>query len=71
LGLFENRMLGRIFGLKRQEVKGRVIKQYNEGLRNFYSSPNVINVIKLRKIKWAVHVAGMEKVQFLLCLLSS
>jgi hypothetical protein len=55
---FENRVL-RIFGPIRDEVTGGWRKVRNEELHNLYSSPNVIRMMKSRRITWAEHVAGM------------
>jgi hypothetical protein len=57
LGVFENRLLRRIFGSKRDEVTGEWRKLHNEELHDFYSSPSIIRVIKARRIRWAGHVA--------------
>jgi hypothetical protein len=59
LGVFENRVLRRIFGPKRDGVTGRWRKLHNEKLHNFYSSPSIIRIIKSRKMRWAGHVARM------------
>jgi hypothetical protein len=48
--VFENRVLRRIFGCKRKEVAGGWRRQHNEKFHNLYASPNIIRVIKLRKI---------------------
>ena len=56
---FENRVLRRIFGPKRDEVTGE--KLYSEKLNDLYCSPNVVRVIKLRRMKWAGHVACMSE----------
>jgi hypothetical protein len=56
--VFENRLL-RIFGPRRDEVTGDWRKLHNEKLHNFYSSPNIIRMIKSRRIKWAGHIARM------------
>jgi len=58
--VFESRVL-RIFGPKRDEVTGEWRKLYNEELNGLYSSPNIVRVIKLRRMRWAVHVAHMEE----------
>jgi len=50
---FENRVLRRIIGPKRDEVKGEWRKLHNEELNDLYSSPNFIGVIKSRKMKWS------------------
>jgi hypothetical protein len=56
--VFENRVLRRIFGPKRDEVTGGWRKLYNEELHNFYSSPSIIRMIKSRRrMRWAGHVA--------------
>ena len=59
LRLFEDRVLGRIFGSKRDEVTGEWRKLHNEELNNLYSSPNIVRVIKPRRMRWAGHVARM------------
>ena len=61
LRVFENRVLRRIFGLKRDEVTGEWIKQHNEEPSDLYCSPNIIRVIKSRRIRWAEHVARMRE----------
>jgi hypothetical protein len=53
--------LRRIFGLKRDEVKGEWRKLHNEELTNLYSSPNNVRVINSRRIEWAGHVAQMGR----------
>jgi hypothetical protein len=55
--VFENRVLRRIFGPKRDEVKGDWRKLHNEEHHNFYSSPNIIRMMKSRRMRWAGHVA--------------
>ena len=57
LRVFENRVLSRIFGLKRDEVTGEWRRLRNEELNDLYSSPNIVRLIKSRKMKWAGHVA--------------
>jgi len=57
--VFENRVLRRIFGPKRDEVTGEWRKLHNEELNNLYSSPNILRVIKSRRIRWAGHVECM------------
>ena len=57
LRVFENRVLRRIFGPKRDEVTGEWRKLHSEELNDFYSSPNIVRVIKSRKMRWAGHVA--------------
>jgi hypothetical protein len=56
LSLFEKRVLWRIFGSKRDEVTEGWRKLHNEELREFYSSTNIIRIIKSRRIRWADHV---------------
>jgi len=57
--VFVNRVLSRIFGPKRDEETGEWIKLHNEGLNDLYSSRNVVQVIKSRRMRWASHVARM------------
>jgi hypothetical protein len=57
--VFENRVLRRIFGPKRDEVIGKWIKLHNEELRDLYSSPSIMRIIKLRRMRWAGHAARM------------
>jgi hypothetical protein len=57
--VFENRVLSGVFGPKRAEVTGEWRKLHDEELNDLYSSPNIIQVIKSRRIKWAGHVACM------------
>jgi hypothetical protein len=59
LRVFENRVLKRIFGPKRDEVMGEWRKLHNEELRDLYSSPGIIRIIKSRRMRWAGHVARM------------
>jgi hypothetical protein len=59
--VFENRVLRRIFGPKRDEVTGEWRRLHNKELHALYSSPNIIRVIKSRKLRWAEHVACMGK----------
>ena len=58
-GVFENRVLKRIFGPKKDEVRGEWRKLHNEELNGLYSSPNIVRVIKSRRMRWAGHVARM------------
>jgi hypothetical protein len=59
LRVFENRVLRRIFGPKRDEATGEWRRLHNEELNDLYSSPHIIWVIKSRRMKWAGHVARM------------
>jgi hypothetical protein len=61
LRVFENRVLRRIFGPKRDEVTGEWRKLHNEELHILYSSPNIIRQIKSRIMRWAGHVARMAE----------
>jgi hypothetical protein len=54
--VFENRVLRRIFGPKKDEVTGKRRILHNEELRDLYSSLSIIRVIKSRKVRWAGHV---------------
>jgi len=57
--MFENRVLRRVFGPKRDEVTGEWRKLHNEELNDLYSLPNIVRVVKSRRIGWAGHVALM------------
>jgi hypothetical protein len=59
LRVFENRVLRRIFGPKRDEVTGEWRKLHNKELHDLYSSPSIIRIIKSRRMRWAGHVARM------------
>jgi hypothetical protein len=59
LRVFENKVLRRIFGPKRDEVTGDWRKLHNEELSDLYSSPSIIRIIKSKRMRWAGHVAGM------------
>jgi len=56
LRLIENMVLRRIYGPGRDEVKGEWRRLHNEELNDFYSSPNIVRVIKSRRMRWAGHV---------------
>ena len=57
--VFENRVLRRVFGPKRDGVTGEWRKLHKEALRDFYSLPNIVRVVKSRRMRWAGHVARM------------
>jgi hypothetical protein len=59
LRVLENRVLRRIIEPKRDEVMGEWRKMHNEELRDLYSSPSIIRIIKSRGMRWAGHVAQM------------
>jgi hypothetical protein len=57
--VFENRVLKRIFGPKRDEVTGEWRKLHSEELNILYSSPDIIRQVKSRRMRWAGHAARM------------
>ena len=59
LWVFENRALRRIFGPKRDEVTGEWRKLHNDELNDLYSLPNMVRVVKSRRMRWVGHVARM------------
>jgi hypothetical protein len=59
LRVFENRVLRRVFGPKRYEVTGKWRKLHNKELNDLYSLPNIVRVVKSRRMKWAGHVARL------------
>ena len=59
LRVFENRVLRRIFGPKRDEITREWRKLHNEKLNDLYTSLNIVRVIKSRRMRWAGHVARM------------
>jgi len=59
LRVFENMVLRRIFGPRRDEVTGECRRLHNEELNDLHSSPNIVRVIKSRRMRWAGHVARM------------
>ena len=61
LRVFENRVLRRVFGPKRDEVTREWRKLHNEELNDLYSSLNIVLVIKSRRMRWAEHVARTGK----------
>jgi hypothetical protein len=61
LRVFENRVLRKIFGPKRDEVTGEWRKLHNEELHDLYPSPNIVRVMKSRRMRWEGHVARMGR----------
>jgi branched-subunit amino acid aminotransferase/4-amino-4-deoxychorismate lyase len=59
--VFENRVPRRIFGPKREEVAEEWRKLHNEELHDLYSSPSISRIMKARRMRWAGHVARMER----------
>jgi hypothetical protein len=59
--VFENRVLRRTFGSKRDEATGKWRRLHNEELNDLYSLPNITGVIKSRRTRWAGHLAHMGK----------
>jgi hypothetical protein len=60
LRVFENRVLRKVFGPKRDEVTGEWRKLHNEELHDLYTFTNILRVVKSRRMRWAGHVARME-----------
>ena len=63
LRVFENRVLRKVFGPNRDEVTGEWRKLHNGELSDFYSLPNIVPVVKSRKMRWAGHVGGEKCAQ--------
>jgi hypothetical protein len=61
LRVFENRVLRRVFGPKRDEVTGEWRKLHKEEVNDLYSLPNIVRVVKSRRMRWAGHVARMRE----------
>jgi len=59
LRVFENRVLRKVFGPKRDKVTGEWRKLHNEELNDLYSVPNIVRVVKSRRMRWAGHVTRM------------
>jgi hypothetical protein len=59
LRIFENRMLRRTFEPKRDEITGEWRRLHNEELYDLYFSPNIIRVIKSKRLRWAEHAASI------------
>jgi hypothetical protein len=62
LRVFENRVLRKIFGHKK-EITGGCIRMHSEKLHNLYDSPNIIRVIMSRRVTWTGHVASMREMR--------
>jgi hypothetical protein len=61
--VFENRVLRRMFGPKREEAEGSWRRLHNEELHKLYASRNTVRMIKSRRMKWEEHVACMGKLR--------
>jgi hypothetical protein len=61
LNVFENRVLRRVFGPERDEVTGEWRKLHNEEINDLYSLPNIVRVVKSRRMRWAGHVERMGR----------
>jgi len=63
LRVFENMVLRRIFGLRRDEITGEWRRLHNEELNDLYSSPNIVLVIKSRRMRWTVRRARQTRLK--------
>ena len=63
LRVFENRVLRKIFGAKRDKVTGEWRKLHNEELNDLYCSPSIVRVITSRRMSWVKHVAHMGRAE--------
>jgi hypothetical protein len=63
LRVFENRVLRRIFGSKRDKVTAEWRKRHNDELHDLYTSPNIVRVTKSRRMRWVEHVARKGKIE--------
>jgi hypothetical protein len=61
LRVFENSVLRRVFGPNRDEVRGELRKLHNEELSDLYPLPNIVRVVKSRRMRWEGHVAPTER----------
>ena len=59
--MFENKVLRKIFGAKKDEITGEWRKLHNVELHALYSSPNIVRSLKSRQLRWAGHIARMEQ----------
>ena len=64
LSVFENKVLRKIFGAKRNEITGEWRKLHNTELHALCSSPNIIRNLKCRRLRWTGHVAHMEQSRY-------
>jgi hypothetical protein len=62
--VFENRVLRRVFGPKRDEVTGEWRMLHNDELNDLYSLLNIVRVVKSRRMRWVGHVARMGEERF-------
>jgi hypothetical protein len=69
LRVFENRVLRRIFGSKREEGAGGWRRLHKEGICKLYTSPNIIQVITSRRMKWEGHIALMGEMRYVYSIL--
>ena len=63
LRVFENRVLRKVFGPKTDKLTGEWRKLHNEELNDLYSLPNIVRVVKSRRMRWAGHVARMGRIE--------
>ena len=59
--MFENRVLRKLFGPRRDEVTGDWRRLHNEELNDLYTTPNIVRVIKSRRMGWAGHLVRMDE----------
>jgi hypothetical protein len=61
LRVFENRVLRRVFGLKRDEMTGEWGKMHNEELNDLHALPNILRVVKSKRMRWAVRISPFHQ----------